>query len=176
MTGARYEGRETRVMESFWNYSLRTYGRDPVREICLALQDRFHADVNLLLFLCYRAERGMPVPSLHDIAAMVAAVREVREGTIEPLRKIRRKLREPLPGQDLSDLREACRKQVLEAEIAAEALAQGILEAQFPVAGEKPAASRTEQAADAIFRYLELIGAPIDAARRMAADLAAAAA
>lgn len=162
------------MTESFWDYSLRIYGREPVRVTCLELQDKFRADVNILLFLCYRASRGMPAPSLHELAAMVAAVKTVRESAIEPLRRLRRQLKAPLTD-DLPDLREAFRQRVLDAEIAGEALAQGILETRFPVSNCAAGFVQDDLAREAITRYLELIGTPLSWSRRAAEELAAAA-
>lgn len=162
------------MTESFWDYSLRIYGREPVREICLELQDRFHADVNILLFLCYRAARGMSPPSLHELAAMVAAVKAVRESAIEPLRLLRRQLKTPFPD-DIPDLREAFRQRILDAEIAGEALAQGILERRFPVSDGAAGIMPGELARDALTRYLELIGTPLAWTWRATANLADAA-
>lgn len=162
------------MIEGFWDYSLRLYERAPVRTISLELQDRFHADVNILLFLCYRASRGAVAPSLHDLAAMVEAVKTVREQAIEPLRRLRRSLKKPLP-HDLPDLREAFRQRVLEAELAGEALAQGILEHRFPIEDRTAEAPFRDLAREALTRYLELIGTPLAWTWRSAEQLAEAA-
>ncbi|GER04605.1 hypothetical protein JCM17846_22870 [Iodidimonas nitroreducens] len=39
---------------AFWAFSLALYGRDDVAEACLYLQDHLGANVNLILYLCFR--------------------------------------------------------------------------------------------------------------------------
>lgn len=157
----------------FWDYALRIYGRDPVREICLALQDHHKADVNLLLFLCWRAEQGVPVPATREISAMIDRIEPVRELAILPLRSLRVALRTPLQ-HDSPTAREIVRQRVLEAEIAAEGLAQALLEEGFPLL-RGPVDDKMAGATAALCRYLAVIGMPEDKARQAAADLAAAA-
>ena len=40
-------------MESFWDFSVRTYRTDGVPDACLALQNEHGVDVNLLLYCCW---------------------------------------------------------------------------------------------------------------------------
>lgn len=41
----------------FWQYSLSLYRRPEIQECCLAAQDQYGMDVNLLLFCCWLAEQ-----------------------------------------------------------------------------------------------------------------------
>lgn len=157
--------------EGLWNYALRIYGRDPVREICLRLQDHHEADVNLLLFLCWRAGKGAPDPAKSEILAMIDRLRPVRDLAILPLRSVRITLRMPL-DPDSRAVREIARQRVLEAEIAAEGVAQALLEEGFPVP-DQPAADAKPDARTALARYLAVIGVPEEEARQAAAELAA---
>lgn len=158
--------------QGLWDYALRVYGRDAVRVICLTLQDDHQADVNLLLFFCWRAEHGAPIPATGEISAMIARIQPVRDLAILPLRSLRRALGVPL-DHDSRAAREITRQRVLEAEIAAEGLALALLEEGFPVRGE--AAADTEvRAVATLSRYLAVIGMAEDDAGRAAAELAAA--
>ena len=42
----------------FWRYSLKFYGQSGVSDACIALQDGFGVDVNLLLYLFWLASEG----------------------------------------------------------------------------------------------------------------------
>ena len=46
--------------ESFWDFSVRTYRKPGVADACLALQDGYGVDVNVLLYCCwYGCTRGL---------------------------------------------------------------------------------------------------------------------
>lgn len=42
-----------RKIESFWDFSVRTYRTDGVPDACLSLQNDYGADVNMLLYCCW---------------------------------------------------------------------------------------------------------------------------
>lgn len=155
----------------FWDFALRVYGREAVREQCLDLQDRHGADVNLMLFLLWRDDGGAAPPEMPEIEAMMAATEAVRTRAIEPLRGLRRILKRPFPD-DLPVLRESLRQRMLEAELAAEAIAQTLLYLRFPV-GDGATPHGTP--ALALARYLGRIGLSATEARTAAEALAAAA-
>lgn len=75
----------------FWGFSLALYERPAVAEACLALQDGFGADVNLLLLCLWRARRGFPGWSEGELARAEAAVAPVN-AVLKPLREARRAL------------------------------------------------------------------------------------
>ena len=75
----------------FWDFSLTLYGRQGVASACLALQDRFGADVNLLLLGFWRAHRGFPGWAEGEIARAEAAAAPVNAALV-PLRQARRAL------------------------------------------------------------------------------------
>ncbi len=75
----------------FWDFSLTLYGRPGVAPACLALQDRFGADVNLLLLGFWRAHRGFPGWAAGEIARAEAAAAPVN-AVLAPLRQARRAL------------------------------------------------------------------------------------
>lgn len=75
----------------FWDFSLTLYGRPGVAPACLALQDRFGADVNLLLLGFWRAHRGFPGWAEGEIDRAEAAAAPVN-AVLAPLRQARRAL------------------------------------------------------------------------------------
>ena len=81
-----------------WDYSLTIYRLDEVATSCIALQDKFDIDVNLLLYAAWLAhlKRGL---SDDHLVAMEACVCEWREQVVKPLRALRRQLRD-YPGAE----------------------------------------------------------------------------
>src|SRR5262244_106072 len=69
----------------FWRFSLTVYARPGVTSSCLALQDRFGLDVNLLLFCCWAAARGHRLDPAELAAAEAASVAWQRD-IVTPLR------------------------------------------------------------------------------------------
>ena len=73
---------------SFWNYSVRTYGKPGVADACLALQDRHGLDVNVLLFCCwFGCTRGLVDESLWD--RILTFSEPWAENVVRPLRAVR---------------------------------------------------------------------------------------
>ena len=58
----------------FWDYSLRTYACEGVAAACLAFQDRFRIDVNILLFCSWIGHSGRGVMTGTELGAVRAAV------------------------------------------------------------------------------------------------------
>jgi len=81
-----------------WQYALETYQRPSVAQACLALQDGFSADVNLLLTASWLAARQLAWQST-DVAGLVDLCADWREHCVLPLRALRRYLRSRA-GQD----------------------------------------------------------------------------
>ena len=76
-----------------WEYSLASYREAGVAETCLALQDTFGVDVNLLLYAAWLAARNQCLSADH-LLALDERVREWRETVVKPLRALRRDLRD----------------------------------------------------------------------------------
>jgi uncharacterized protein (TIGR02444 family) len=74
-----------------WEYSLVTYRAAEVAATCLALQDRFGVDVNLLLYAAWlaRNNRRLDTDHLNELDALVT---EWRDSVVRPLRGLRRQL------------------------------------------------------------------------------------
>ena len=76
----------------FWRYSLKFYGQSGVSDACIALQDGFGVDVNLLLYLFWLASEGRQLTA-DEVKALDDKVKSWRELTIMPIRDVRRKLK-----------------------------------------------------------------------------------
>ena len=99
---------------TFWSFSLRIYGAPGVESACLDLQDRFGADVNLVLY-CLWIGRALTPEALEQALEAATPV----QSYIRPLREMRRTLPKDA----------AVRDAVKKAELAAEKLEQDTLEA-----------------------------------------------
>lgn len=115
---------------AFWNFSLRFYALPGVAAACIGLQDRYEADVNVLLFLLFLAEGGRAV-SPEEMARIDAEVRSWREGVVVPLRTVRRHLRVAIGRVD-RDAAEALRTNIKRIELEAERIQQETLERLMP--------------------------------------------
>jgi uncharacterized protein (TIGR02444 family) len=109
----------------FWRFSLQFYRLSGVANACIALQDEYGVDVNLLLFLLWRADEGHLL-SADAVKKLDDKVRDWRNLTVIPIRNIRRKLKGGRtlvePGQQ-----EAFRTRIKAIELEAERLQQQAL-------------------------------------------------
>lgn len=145
----------------FWDFSLRVYGSEGVAPACLALQEAHGVDVNLLLFCCWLGATGRGTVDADGIARLQTAVADWHAEIVRGLRAVRRRLKEPVAGEDRT-LALALRKHVQKTEIDAEHIEQLMLAA----AGEAlPAAPPGEPAEDARANaeaYFAHVGAALD--------------
>ncbi|OZI26300.1 TIGR02444 family protein [Bordetella genomosp. 9] len=79
----------------FWAFSLAVYARPGVPEACLALQDGYGLDVNVLLFALYAAQHGTSLDT-GAFADLDRAVASWRRQVVAPLRAIRRHVKTTL--------------------------------------------------------------------------------
>ena len=145
----------------FWDFSLRVYGSEGVAPACLALQEAHGIDVNLLLYCCWRGATGRGAVGEDGIARLQSAVADWHGEVVRGLRAVRKRLKEPVAGED-RDLALAVRKHVQKTEIDAEHIEQLMLAA----AGDAlSAAAPGDPAADARANaeaYLYHAGAVLD--------------
>jgi uncharacterized protein (TIGR02444 family) len=109
----------------FWRFSLLFYRQTGVSDACIALQDEYGVDVNLLLFLLWCADEGRSL-SADEVRKLDDSVRDWRNLTVIPIRNIRRRLKGARaladPGQQ-----EAFRTKIKAIELEAERLQQQTL-------------------------------------------------
>ena len=115
----------------FWRFSLRFYRRPEVAGLCLVLQDKHGVDVNLLLFVLYLAINGRQI-TLVDVRRFDASIRDWRTRVVQPLRAIRRDLKNAIAPIDLQNA-ESLRSAIKRDELQAERLQQAALEQEFPL-------------------------------------------
>ena len=155
---------------AFWRFSLRFYAREGVAPLCLALQDQHGIDVNLLfllLFLAYRERRLTPA-EVQKIDHAVAAWRAL---AVQPLRALRRDLKNGVAGMDASAT-EALRSDIKRCELQAERLQQEMLERTFPAASTGVTSTVKEAAPANIAAYGAVLGSvngalPVDAVEKL---------
>ncbi len=102
-----------------WRFSLDFYALPGIAPALIALQDRDGLDVNLMLFALWLGISGRGRLDHDNLAAAEQAVRDIRTEIIEPLRALRRRLKDK-PDSDVQNLREG----VKALELAAEKLVQ----------------------------------------------------
>lgn len=109
----------------FWRFSVSAYESPDVSGACLALQDRFGADVNLLLLCCWLGLHGVSLDQA-GIARLNDLVKAWRDEVVVPLRSLRRRLKTAL-GVVLPDQSAAVREAVKSVELDAERIEQEVL-------------------------------------------------
>jgi uncharacterized protein (TIGR02444 family) len=122
----------------FWRFSLKFYRQPSVSEACIALQDEFGVDVNLLLFLLWLASDDRQL-SVEEVRMLDDNVRDWRNLTIVPIRDVRRKLKGAATLVD-PGTQEAFRNKVKAVELEAERLQQ---EALYAFAKSGPLGTET---------------------------------
>ena len=154
-----------RAPNPFWRYSLRVYRQDGVEQACLALQDDYGADVNLLLFCGWVASEGRCLDG-RRLRRAVARVRDWQSRVIVPLRQARR-AHKRLAGAagPASDSARSQHRRLLALELELECVEQSLL---AELAASWPQRRRALPPAEAaranLARYLQLLSSPSDAA------------
>lgn len=114
----------------FWRFSLAAYAQNGVPTALLALQDRWSADVSLILFAIFVVRNRKDAVETAEIAAWEGGTRAWREASIAPLRSTRRCLKVD-PDIVPAEIRQLVRKKIADAELLAEQIEQAILFEQF---------------------------------------------
>ena len=156
----------------FWSFSTALYARPGVAPACLALQDRFGADVNLLLF-CLWAARGGCGLQPGDFDVLEGAIAPWRRDLVEPLRAVRRALKGD-PRGAAPERASEFRERLLALEIEGERIGQELLARAVPVSAEQGGAPDPELARRNLDAYLGWRGIDTPTARQLAATIAAA--
>src|SRR5437762_1049410 len=136
MIGSLDKGGKASEDDAFWRFSLAFYERPGVSGALIALQDRDGFDVNLILFALWLGISARGTLGSDTLAAAKRVAATLRSEIVEPLRNLRRKLRDH-PDRDVQRLREG----VKALEIAGEKLVQ---ERLARLAGSRGAKTRAE--------------------------------
>jgi uncharacterized protein (TIGR02444 family) len=113
------EPEKTTEAEVFWRFSVAFYERPGVADALIALQDRDGFEVNLILFALWLGISGRGTLGGDTLSAAERIAATLRREIVEPLRRLRRKLRHH-PDRDVQRLREG----VKALELAGEKLVQ----------------------------------------------------
>lgn len=112
--------------EKFWMFSLTVYGRPEVERACLGLQFDHGLDVNVVLFCAWAGELGISLDKAM-FAAQIEAAGKWQELAVQPIRGIRRRLKDlAVAGLSISG-RDELREAIKSAELQAEKLEQSVL-------------------------------------------------
>jgi uncharacterized protein (TIGR02444 family) len=106
--------------EAFWQFTLETYARPGVSSACIALQDTFGHDVNILLLALYAGTVLGRRLDRTDFNKLEEGSADWRDQVTRPLRGVRRNARAWAPDPEVAAFRSA----VQSVEIEAERLAQ----------------------------------------------------
>ena len=109
----------------FWRFSLRVYATPGVAEECLEVQDAVGVDVNVKLYAAWLGvTRGVALEDA-DLRRIDAAVAAWSAGVVQPLRSVRRGLKQ---SPDISDVEvQALRNRVASVELLSEQVEQAML-------------------------------------------------
>ena len=141
-----------------WDFSLEVYARPGVEVACLALQDDYGADINVLLSVIWTGTQGVRLMA-GDLNLLISAVADWHNKVAQPLRTIRQDMK---AGQGApAPMADKLREEVRQLELNAEQLEQLML-AQFLPNGSTPSGSETALAAACAnaLDYCELLGGP----------------
>jgi uncharacterized protein (TIGR02444 family) len=126
--------------QSLWGFAIALYSAPGVADACLALQDRYGCDVNLLLFAAWMGAVRNRTLASGEMNEAALAVRDWHAEIVRPLRGVRRRLKSgPLPAPDRAS--EALRARIKSVEIDAERLELAALEtvaAKWHAGNDKP--------------------------------------
>ena len=137
---------------SLWDFALETYRRPGVQETCLKLQDDLGADVNMLLYCCWRGEFADG-----EMRALLADVAPWQNGVIHGLRRVRRTLK-PMVAElgELSESASSLRNKIAALELEAEKLQHSMLQRHSVEFGQTSSAS-PQAAAHNLTQYFKLL-------------------
>jgi len=109
----------------FWQFSLSAYRSPSVREACLSTQDRYGADVNLMLLCCWVGFSGVRLDGA-GVKRLDRLVEGWRKEVIGPIRAVRRRLSEAV-GPMGPQVTGRFRADIKAAELQAEQIQQAVL-------------------------------------------------
>src|SRR5690606_37744207 len=103
--------------QSLWEFCLAIYSQPAIEQICLRLQDQGGANVNILLWLCWLADRGVSVDQ-QQLDLGVQKIASWHSDVVAPLRQLRRNIKQDYPHsqQAVSHARESIKTAELVAE------------------------------------------------------------
>jgi|GEM_PF-1110462 len=77
--------------ESLWDYAVKVYSFKEIEDICLSLQDEYHANIDMILWCCWLDAEGIKL-STSIMDEVLINIDSVNQSTLIKLRGIRRTL------------------------------------------------------------------------------------
>ena len=153
-------------VESFWDFSVRTYRTSGVPEACMSLQDEFDVDVNMFLYCCWvAARRGEFDAELWNDAIEFSSVWAGQ--LVKPLRLARTWMKHKGCSMNTGSIDDCMhlREKVKSVEFDAERMQQEILESLTNKSEHQTcgASSLLATIAKNVLRYCRHLGLQIDA-------------
>ena len=109
----------------FWTFSLEIYGDPEVEKSCLALQEEFALDVNLLLLCCWLGRHGVLLDP-KGLQTLRDQSKAWRQEVVSPLREMRQRLKLAV-GAVLPDRSAGLRESIKACELESERILQDLL-------------------------------------------------
>jgi uncharacterized protein (TIGR02444 family) len=154
----------------FWNFSLELYAGEGVAASCLDLQERRGCDVNILLFCCWLGASGRSTLTADRLRTILKASDSWQAEIVQPLRVLRRGLKDRSWPGALPETVDAVRRRVADAELAAEHAEQIQLAGLHtpPADRDRPVEKRLRAAVGNLGVYAVCLGIVPDSADRAA--------
>lgn len=77
----------------FWNFSVQIYALPEVEKYCLDLQNKYDADINIILYCLWISEKPV-ILNQDDIELLIEATRPWQETILKPLRDARKMMKQ----------------------------------------------------------------------------------
>ncbi len=113
-----------------WTFAVELYDQEEVKATCLRIQARYGLAISLLLGTIWAGLQGKGRLGATELEEAIRRALEWHRDIIEPMRALRRQLRQPPSGVEDEGL--AVRKQILEAELNAEQIEQQLFLQDLP--------------------------------------------
>lgn len=109
-----------------WSFSDQTYRLPEVKDTCLDLQNNFDADINIILYCLWVADKGITL-SLQDVALLIQTTLPWQKTILKPLRDARQMIKQHIIAMP-ADLLDQTVANLSEMELNAEHMSQLALE------------------------------------------------
>ncbi len=105
--------------QSLWDFALAFYAQPQVADTCVYLQDSYKVNVCLLIGLRWMDESGKYL-SHNELADLQLHIQAWTQLVVEPLRSLRRLLKQPVAGYPQDETQAQIRTAIKQAELLAE--------------------------------------------------------
>lgn len=117
--------------QRLWEFALTLYDVDAVKQACFTIQARYGLSISLLLSTVWAGANGYGRLGATELETAIRRAMEWHREIIEPLRALRRRLRQH-PPQGMERRTERLRHRLLEQELEAERIEQRLFIEDFP--------------------------------------------